>query len=137
MKYIYHHLLNVLVALVVISNFLSFDIIPISNALNTIFLPLRSGIALLITSSFILFMLEFFCGFLIVLNFLIYFGKWFCSSFSIYILVILLLSSLPKTHIVLNVLKLKGFLYPFYTILILSVFFFFFSSFHFVDNFRI
>ena len=113
MKYIYHHVLNVLVALVVISNFLSFDIIPISNALNTIFLPLRSGIALLITSSFILFMLEFFCGFLIVLNFLIYFGKWFCSSFSIYILVILLLSSLPKTHIVLNVLKLKGFFISF------------------------
>ena len=113
MKYIYHHVLNVLVALVVISNFLSFDIIPISNALNTIFLPLRSGIALLITSSFILFMLEFFCGILIVLNFLIYFGKWFCSSFSIYILVILLLSSLPKTHIVLNVLKLKGFFISF------------------------
>ena len=81
MKYIYHHVLNVLVVLVVISNFLSFDIIPISNALNTIFLPLRTAIALLITSSFILFMLELFCGFLIVLNSLIYLENAFVLHF--------------------------------------------------------
>ena len=44
-----------------------FRYIPLPNALSTIFLPLRSAVALLNTSSFTFFELEF-CGLVLLLN---------------------------------------------------------------------
>ena len=68
-------------------------------------LDLRSTIALFNTRSFTFLNLELLYGLVLLLNSLIYSAKWFCSSFAGYILINLVLISLPKECIVLHFLK--------------------------------
>ena len=92
-------------------DYLSHENNPFSNALDTISLPWSSTIALFNTTSFTFFELES-CGLASLSNSLIYFAKWFYSSFAILMLIKLFLILLPKTRSVLNFLKSYVLLYP-------------------------